>query len=53
MKVVLIRDQKILHKAGETVNVSPEVYDFLITTGTAKPVETEQDKPKQPRKRSK
>lgn len=51
MKVVLIRDQKILHKAGETVNVSPSVYDFLITTGTAKPVEAAQDK--KPRKRSK
>lgn len=51
MKVILLRDQKIEHKAGEVVEVSPAVYDFLITTGTAKPVEAAQDK--KPRKRSK
>lgn len=39
MKVILLRDQRILHKSGETVEVSPSVFDFLITNGAAKPVE--------------
>lgn len=38
MKVILLRDQRILHKAGDTVEVSSAVYDFLISTGSAKPV---------------
>lgn len=46
MKAVLTRDQKILHKAGETVEVSPEVYDFLIATQSAKPVQEKQRKGK-------
>lgn len=46
MKVVLLKDQRIQHKAGETVEVSPLVYDFLITTHAAKPVEVEQVKRK-------
>lgn len=47
MKVILLRDQRIMHKAGETVEVSPAVYDFLIATNSAKPaVEAAQAKPK-------
>ena len=38
MKVVLIRDTRIQHKAGEIVEVSPVVFDFLVSTQTAKPV---------------
>ena len=41
MKVRLLRDQKIQHKAGEIVEVSPVVYDFLITTHSAEPVRAE------------
>ena len=37
MKVILLRDQRIMHKAGETVDVSPEVYNFLINTNSAIP----------------
>ena len=38
MKVVLLKDARILHKAGETVEVSPVVFDFLVTTQQAKPI---------------
>lgn len=41
MKVRLLRDQKIQHKAGEIVEVSPVVYDFLISTSSAEPVMAE------------
>lgn len=46
MKVVLLKDQRINHKAGETVEVSPLVFNFLITTNAAKPVKAEQVKRK-------
>lgn len=49
MKVTLTRDQRILHKAGETVEVSPAAYNFLISTGSAKPVEAAPEKPKKKR----
>lgn len=42
MKVILLRDQRILHKAGETVEVSPVVYENLIALGSAKPVKAAQ-----------
>lgn len=35
MKVKLIRDTRILCKAGETVEVSPEVANFLLSVGSA------------------
>lgn len=35
MKVKLIRDARIRHFAGETVNVSPAEAGFLISTGSA------------------
>ena len=35
MKVKLIRDARILHKAGETVEVSPAVAQFLLSVGSA------------------
>lgn len=38
MKVILLRDQRILHKAGDIVEVSPEVYAFLISVGNARAV---------------
>lgn len=38
MKVVLLRDARIKHKAGEIVEVSPAEFDFLVSTQTAKPV---------------
>ena len=53
MKVVLLRDQKILHKAGETVEVSPVVFDNLISTNSARPVVEAVDRPKKTRKAAK
>lgn len=35
MKVRLLRDARILHKAGETVEVSPAVAGFLLSIGSA------------------
>ena len=47
MKVRLLRDARINHSAGEIVEVSPVVYDFLVSTNTAEPVAVEQEeKPK-------
>ena len=45
IRVKLLRDQKIPHKAGEIVEVSPAVYNYLISTGSAVAVEAEQKKP--------
>ena len=44
MKVTLLRDARIMHKAGETVEVSPSEYLHLVTTGSAKPAAA-QEKP--------
>ena len=41
MKVRLLRNQRILHKAGETVEVSPSVYAFLVNTHSAEHVRAE------------
>lgn len=35
MKVKLLRDARILHKAGEIVEVSPAEYGFLTSVGSA------------------
>ena len=39
MKVELLKDARIKHKAGEIVEVSPEEYVFLTSTRQAKPAE--------------
>lgn len=38
MRVKLIRDSRINHKAGEIVEVSPEQGSFLLSVGSAAPV---------------
>lgn len=38
MKVMLLRDAKIRHKAGEIVEVSPAEFGFLTSVGSAVPV---------------
>lgn len=38
MKVILLRNARINHKAGETSTISPAVFDFLVSVGSAKPV---------------
>lgn len=55
MKVVLLRDQRILHKAGEIVEVSPVVFDNLIQTNSAVLFKeaVEQEKPRKTRKAAK
>lgn len=55
MKVILLRDQRILHKAGETVEVSPVVFANLIQTNSAVPFKeaVEQEKPRKTRKAAK
>lgn len=53
MKVVLLRDQRIMHKAGETVEVSPVVFANLIQTNSARPVVEAVDRPKKTRKAAK
>lgn len=35
MKVTLLRDARIQHKAGETVEVSPAEAQFLVSVGSA------------------
>ena len=41
MKVILLRDARIRHLAGEIVQVSPAEFNFLVSTGSAKPLGTE------------
>ena len=35
MKVRLLRDARITHKAGEIVEVSPSEFHFLVSVGSA------------------
>lgn len=35
MKIKLLRDARIRHKAGETVDASPAEAGFLLSTGSA------------------
>lgn len=42
MKVLLLRDSRIMHKAGEIVEVSPTEHDFLLDVQSA--VDVEEDK---------
>lgn len=44
MKVKLVRDARINHKAGEIVEVSPDEFNFLVSVGSAVP-EPEKKKP--------
>ncbi len=48
MKVRLTKDARITVKAGETVEVSPEVGAFLLSIGSA---ETVEEKPKRTSKK--
>lgn len=51
MKVKLLRDQRIRHKAGEIVEVSPAEAGFLISTNSAEPVRAETAKATTTKKR--
>ena len=50
MKVKLLREARIRHEAGEIVEVSPAVADYLITVGSAGTIE-EKEKPKKTTKK--
>ena len=52
MKVKLTRDQRIRHKAGEIVEVSPAEYSFLISTNSAVPVEAATVKAEKPERQT-
>lgn len=52
MKVRLLRDARINHKAGETVEVSPAEFNFLVSVGSAAPLTEEKPKEEQPKKRT-
>lgn len=55
MKLRLTRQARIPHEAGEIVEVSPEVANFLIGVGSAVKVEEEPKKPtkEEPKKSAK
>ena len=44
MRVELLKDARIKHKAGEIVEVSPEEYNFLVSVKAAIPVTEEKPK---------
>ena len=50
MKVRLLRDASIRHKAGETVEVSSAEFNFLVSVGSAEPVKEETPKKKTTKK---
>lgn len=54
MKVLLLRDSRIMHKAGEIVEVSPTEHDFLLDVQSAVDVEEDkqEEEPKPRTKRS-
>lgn len=41
MKVRLLRESKIKHYVGEIVEVSPAEYSFLVSVGSAEPLDEE------------
>lgn len=45
MRVKLLKDTRVLVKAGATVDVTPETARFLVAVGSA--AATEKEKPKQ------
>jgi ribosomal protein L9 len=44
MKVTLVRDARIKHKAGETVEVTPAEANYLLSVGSAVMPEPEKKK---------
>lgn len=50
MQVRLLRDARVLHKAGEVVEVSPEFAEYLISLESAEAVEAEPPKGKKTKK---
>ena len=53
MKIKLIRDSRITHKAGETVDVSPTEAAFLLSVHSAVEVRADEERPQQKTTRKK
>ena len=53
MKLRLLKDARIRHKAGEIVEVSPAEADFLRSTGSAEPAQEAAPEPEQKEKKAK
>ena len=53
MKVKLLRDARIRHKAGEIVDVSPSEYAFLTSTSSAVTVEEKKQEAEPEKKKKK
>ena len=51
MKMQLLRDMKVLHKAGEIVEVSPAEYNYFLNTNSAVPYSEAIEKPKKAKKK--
>ena len=53
MQVKLLRAARILHEAGEIVEVSPSELTFLLSTGSCELVEEEKAEEPKPKKTKK
>ena len=53
MRAVLLRDARILHKAGEVIEISPEQYNHLAALGSAVPAKAAKPELKKEAKRKK
>ena len=53
MKVRLLRDASIKHKAGEIVEVSPDEFNFLTSVGSAEAVKESEPVSEEPEKPAK
>lgn len=53
MRAILLRDTRLLHKAGEIVEISPEQFYHLVNIGSAAPVKAAKPEPKKETKRKK
>jgi len=50
MRVLLLRDSRIRHKAGEIVEVSPAEAGFLLSTNSAVPIAAQEQPKQEPKK---
>lgn len=46
MKIKLLHDARVEHKAGEVVEASPEYASILVGNGMAEPVAEDKEQPK-------
>ena len=53
MIVRLTRPTKVMHPAGDIVEVSPEVAAFLFSVGSAESFHEKEETPEKPKKKAK